>query len=119
MLAMVLTIIISSLLLTACNDEPDSDGPDIVGTWMCRNIDVDVSYTICFKSNGTRWMEWSGSDEDYHWTFQYSAKNERIFFNDEYDYWVCEYTIKGGRLTIYGNPWGEDDDINVISLIRI
>lgn len=98
------------------NKTPDSDGGDIVGTWVCKDFDEGVTYSICFKNNGTGWMEWSDDDDRYN--FRYSTKNGRIFFEDEYDYWVCEYTVKGNNLTIYGNPWGEDDDINFIIFTR-
>lgn len=109
-----------AMFIVACSkdkdDNLDTDGGDIVGIWVCEDFDEGVAYTICFKSNGTGWMEWS--DEDGLDSFQYSAKNGSIFFEDEYDYWVCEYTIKGKTLTIYGNPWGEDDNVNLIILTR-
>ncbi|MDE5840031.1 MAG: hypothetical protein K2H49_03840 [Muribaculaceae bacterium] len=109
-----------SIMVVSCNKDDDQEEPNnsysLVGTWISRNYDDDVDFTICFKKNGSGWMKWSDEDENY--TFSYSATGGRIFFNDGYDYWQCEYVIKGEKLTIYGNPWGEDDDINVISFIR-
>lgn len=54
-------------------------------------------------------MEWS--DEDDHYVFEYTTRNGKIYFEDEDEdfSWSCEYTLKGNKLTIYGNPWGEDD----------
>lgn len=109
-----------AVLAVACSkdndDKSNSDDSYIVGTWIDKNFDEGVSFTMCFKSNGTGWMEWS--DEDDRETFNYTTNNGRIFFEGEWDYWTCDYTIKGNRLTIYGNPWGEDDDINVVTLTR-
>lgn len=94
------------------NDDEDYDDSDIVGTWVTQfydDEDEEVIYTICFKRNGTGWMEWS--DEDDHYVFEYTTRNGKIYFEDEDEdfSWSCEYTLKGNKLTIYGNPWGEDD----------
>ncbi len=115
-----LMFVLIACVAVACskddNENQDSEGGNIVGTWVCKNFDEGVSFTMCFKSNGTGWMEWS-DDDDRH-TFEYTTKNGKIYFADDYDYWTCDYTIKGSKLTIYGNPWGEDDDVNVITLTK-
>lgn len=108
-----------AIAVVACgnSNDPDTDEDELVGTWICKNFDEGVSFTMCFKSNGSGWMEWS--DEDEHYTFEYSINKGKIYFEDEEHYtWVCEYTIKGNKLTIIGNPWGEDDDIDHIILTR-
>lgn len=113
-------MVMIAVVSVSCNkdndDEPDSKGGDIVGTWVCKNLDEGVSFTMCFKSNGTGWMEWS--DDDEREDFEYTTADGKIFFEGWGESWVCRYTIKGNKLTIYGNPWGEDDDIDVITFTK-
>lgn len=45
-------------------------------------------------------------------------ENIKIFFRGAEDEWVCEYTIKGGKLTVYGNLWGDYDDYDFFVFTR-
>lgn len=122
---------ILAIAFAACDShDREPDGDDIVGTWICKHFDENESFTMCFKSNGKGWGEWRDEygDSDEHYDFEYSTHNGKIYFEETYydDYddtfdhysWVCEYTIKGNKLDIYGNPWGEEDDVNHITFTR-
>lgn len=116
-------IIMISTIAASCDkgqdypNNPDyTDEYDLVGKWVCQNISYGVDYTIMFKDDGSGWMEWS--DEDYRSVFVYTVIDDKIYFRNDYDSWEYLYLIKGKTLTIYGNPWGEDDDVDILKFTR-
>ncbi len=51
-------------------------------------------------------------DDDGHLIFYYHDD----YYNESRE---CDYVIKNGKyLTIYGNPWGDVDDIQVMQFSR-
>lgn len=117
-------LVMIAVVAVSCNkdndDEPDPNGGDIVGTWVCTNfVDDDEIFSMCFKSNGTGWMRWSdGSSEDDYDEFEYTTNAGKIYFSGWGETWTCKYSVKGNKLSIYGNPWGEDDDIDELHFTR-
>lgn len=116
-IAIVIALIASFVFVSCDKDDDDPRNEQgLIGTWVKKNLYYGVDYTICFRSDGSGWMELS--DEGEHFKFVYTASEDRIYFFDEYDDWVCTYSIKGNQLTVYGNLWGEDDDIDFFVLTR-
>lgn len=116
-IAIVIALIASFVFVSCDKDDDDPKNEQgLIGTWVEKNFDYGVDYTICFRSDGSGWMEWSGEDDRHK--FVYTASEDRIYFFDKDDDWVCTYSIKGNQLTVYGNLWGEDDNCDFFVLTR-
>ncbi len=110
--------------LSSCGDkkdEPKNPEDALIGTWICRNFDYNCDYIMCFKNDGTGWMRWTDYNETEDFSYRVNGGRIKFYSYDGYSSktWECDFEIRNNNnLTIYGNPWGEDDDINVVQLVR-
>lgn len=113
---LLLWALILPFVFCSCSDDKDEpDGSNIEGTWIMKNFDVGCDFTVTF-SNGKALMHWSDDDDTFVAT--YVATEDKIYFRDEYDEWICDYAIKNGILTVRGNMWGEEDDYQLFVFTR-
>ena len=112
-----------SLTFTSCGDDKEKDEPIpeelIIGKWICKDFDVNCDYIMCFNDNGRGWMQWTDEGDEKN-EFTYRVHGDYVTFYEEGDSWRCEYEIRNkNKVIFYNNPWGEDDDIQIVHLIRM
>ena len=119
---MMLFLTSLSLITASCSGNDDNgDEPTfqdtLSGQWIHENISIGCDFIIYFDPNGSGWMKWTNEDDIYD--FVYQVHGNQILFSDEYDSWICNFEFKNTSLVVYGNLWGEDDDIDLLYLKRL
>ena len=117
---MVMLLALLNVGLTACSDDDEPKGADIVGTWQYNHpddeeiVDYDIYYQ--FTKDGKFHYVWkshelyygSANFVVYHGTYTVSGKKLIVTMDphsifDLYDEpSVCEYSVQGDRLKLLG-----------------
>ena len=123
MMAMLLALF--TVGLTACSNDDEPKGADIVGTWQYNhpddeeNDDYDLYYQ--FTKDGKFHLVWKSHDESsgygkrsffvYHGTYTVSGKKLIITFDPDPKYnpdpepSECEYSVQGDKLMLLGGEY--------------
>ena len=122
---MVMLLALFTVGLTACSNDDEPKGADIVGTWQYNhpddeeNDDYDLYYQ--FTKDGKFHLVWKSHDESsgygkrsffvYHGTYTVSGKKLIITFDPDPKYnpdpepSECEYSVQGDKLMLLGGEY--------------
>ena len=111
----VLLVALMAVGFTACSDEDEPKGADIIGTWELDS-DVDGDFTVFFqftKDGKFHYVQKYLDAEDgmpdhitFHGKYAISGRKLTITFNpnpllgDEIETFECDYSVQGDRLML-------------------
>ena len=122
---MVMLLTLLTVGFTACSDDDEPKGADIVGTWQYDHPDdeeyVDYDLYYQFTKDGKFHQVWKSHDESYgygksnlivfHGTYTVSGTKLIVTLDSKpnYDLYLCpsecEYSVQGDKLKLLGGEY--------------